>query len=68
MATLKVGDVVTSLQRHGWVGEVISLGGSPEFVVVEWRSASGTLLHSQRESVNALVLVTDTGAGRRRDD
>lgn len=57
MATLKIGDLVTCSERNDWVGEVMAVSDVSSVVVVQWHSVRGTLLESQYENEQRLVVV-----------
>jgi hypothetical protein len=64
VAIFKVGDVVASPPREGWVGEVVDISRLGNgFVTVRWRTSAGTSLQSMEERVDYIVLMPPTKGG-----
>jgi hypothetical protein len=57
-AIFKVGDLVGTPSREGWIGEVVDISRLGNgFVTVRWRTPSGISLQSMEERVDYLVLL-----------
>lgn len=64
VAVFKVGDIVGSPAREGWVGEVVDISRLGNgFVTVRWRTPSGISLQSMEERVDFLVVVPPIKGG-----
>jgi hypothetical protein len=60
----KVGDIVGSPAREGWVGEVVDISRLGNgFVTVRWRTPSGISLQSMEERVDYIVVVPPIKGG-----
>jgi len=64
VAVFKVGDIVGSPAREGWVGEVVDISRLGNgFVTVRWRTPSGISLQSMEERADYLVVVPPIKGG-----
>lgn len=64
VAVFKVGDIVGSPAREGWVGEVVDISRLGNgFVTVRWRAPSGISLQSMEERADYLVVVPPIKGG-----
>src|SRR5689334_11136330 len=63
-AMFKVGDVVGTPAREGWVGEVVDISRLGNgFVTVRWCTPSGISLQSMEERVDYIVVVPPIKGG-----